>query len=98
MSLDESDWDQLFGKNLTVYGETVMDIHSKAWEQVDIARERYGKERPVWTSLVVRKMIEDSEDYDADVIEFLKELSKKIEKDMEKQYEDVRKRDETQND
>lgn len=62
-----------------------MDIHSKAREQVDIAMERYGKERPVWTSLVVRKMIEDSEDYDADVIEFLKELSKKIEKDMEKQ-------------
>jgi hypothetical protein len=68
-----------------LYGETVMDIHTKAWEQVEIAMERYGKERPVWTSLVVRKMIEDSEDYDADVIEFLKELSKKIEKDMEKQ-------------
>ena len=31
MSLDESDWDQLFGKNLTVYGETKMIKISKTY-------------------------------------------------------------------
>jgi hypothetical protein len=44
MSLDESDWDQLFGKNLTVYGETKMIKISKTYHLAlteEQARELY---------------------------------------------------------
>ena len=66
-----------------LYGETVMDIRSKVNEQIDIAMEIYRKDGPVWHILVVEKMIENSEDYDADVIEYIKELLKKVKKDVE---------------
>ena len=44
MSLDQSDWDQLFGKNLTVYGETKMIKISKTYHLAlteDQAKELY---------------------------------------------------------
>ena len=66
-----------------IYEETVMDIRSKVWEQVKIAEERYRKDGPMWTFRAMEKMIEDSEDYDADVIEYIEELIKKIKKDVE---------------
>jgi len=76
-----------------LYGETVMDIHTKAFKQIEIARERYKKEGPVWTVLVMQKMIEDSEDYDADVIECIKELLKESFEEVKKAHEKVKKND-----
>jgi hypothetical protein len=48
------------------------NIVSKTLKQIDIASNRYKKDGAVWTIEIMQKMVENAEDYDADVIEEIK--------------------------
>jgi hypothetical protein len=58
-----------------------MDFDSKIKEKFDIAFDaaykKMEQQEPTWSVKVVRKMLKDSADYDADVIEYLKYLMEK---------------------
>lgn len=49
------------------------NILSKTFKQIEIASNRYKKDGAVWTIQIMRKMVENAQDYDADVIEYIKE-------------------------
>jgi hypothetical protein len=48
------------------------DILSKTFKQIEIASNRYKKDGVVWTVQIMQKMVENAQDYDADVIEYIK--------------------------
>jgi len=53
------------------------DLISKAFKQIEIASNRYKREGAVWTIQIMRKMVENAQDYDADVIEEIRGLLEK---------------------
>ena len=49
-----------------------MSLVSKTLKQLELASNKYKKDGAVWSIQIMRKMIENEEDYDADVIEEIK--------------------------
>lgn len=54
-----------------------MNLISKTFKQIEIASNKYKRDGVVWTVQIMQKMVENAQDYDADVIEYIKERLEK---------------------
>jgi len=58
---------------------------SKVWKQFEIAVKKYRKDGPTWSVTIMRQMIEDSDHYDPDVIRYIKNYLKDLDRKTKEQ-------------
>jgi hypothetical protein len=57
-----------------------MSLESKVCKQFEIAVRKYRKDGSTWSVKIMKRMIEDSNHYDSDVITYIKNYLKELDK------------------